>query len=305
MNAPEDPLGEFDISLIESYCPILPPPADFKDSSLFVLPELDLNYDLDSLLAPTWTNCETIAPSALSSPSHSRCHSKQLSLASPLLESKILPGIPPLIEQDDSPLSSPPTSNCPSTIKKSASRRKSRSRNNSIGCDIFSYNYCTTNNTKFKVSKSANTSPILKPPLKPSVTIASIDTLGRFQKSTSSNFLSGSKSSPPAPIAPPPPLPPPTTKKRSKSVGNPFYKPIMHVVSPSQQQQRQKRTESFDSTSLVLDNNSFIETTTIDQKLNEEVFVVESLFGNYNRFANDVSDNKENYFDPLSESFSV
>ncbi|RLV92174.1 hypothetical protein JA1_003428 [Spathaspora sp. JA1] len=302
MNLPEDPLGEFDISILESYCLSLPAPTEFKDPTLFLLPESDLNYDLDSLLlAPTLTNCETIAPSALTSPSHSRCHSKQLSLASPLSESKILTGIPPLLEHDDSPLSSPPGSTCPPTIKKSYARKKSRSRNNSIGCDIFSYNYSLSNAPRFKVSKSANTSPTFKPPLKPSVTIASIDTISSLQKSNSKSL---SKSPPVAAVSVPLP---PHTKRKSTSAVNPFYKPIMQVISPIQQRQRSRRKESLDkiNSSITLDSNSFIDPTTSDDRYNEELLVVESLFGNYNKFPNSVSDNKENYFDPLAETFSI
>ncbi|EDK43432.1 predicted protein [Lodderomyces elongisporus NRRL YB-4239] len=142
-------------------------------------------------------------PSSVSA--YSSSHSRNQSLASPLQVPSELRSYLPRV-----PVSSPKTELALRT--KSFDAQPKYNEKNIIYCEFASTRTkATTKNKclmkKYKVSKSSTASPVLRPPLKPSVTITSIDTLTKLQNPPA---LTGKG----------------ITSPLKTKVGNPFYKPI-------------------------------------------------------------------------------
>ncbi|CAK9438580.1 uncharacterized protein LODBEIA_P28040 [Lodderomyces beijingensis] len=191
------------------------------------------------------------------SQNHSRNHCRIQSLASPLQ-------VPAELQL---PSAMPPA--CATTVPspvhnkiRPTQRSKSFDAYKSSGGDIYSYNFSSlakAQHSKYKVHKSSsssvsttsNSSPIMmRAPLKPCVTIASIDTLDKFQKSmtiNNGNAYNNNSSSNNNSIN--------NSNSMPKKVGNPFYKPVTRAQKqPSSQPQLQPQLQpepSINSTASV------------------------------------------------------
>ncbi|RCK60997.1 hypothetical protein Cantr_08382 [Candida viswanathii] len=190
----EDPLSEFEMTFLDFFTEDPTATAatttttttttaaqDIANEtpSLFVNANADLDFDINN-----WTSAESTTTSLANSPANNfkLLSSKNTLLASPL--------------QDYNEL-------CPSMSHPRLDRKHSRN----LGSDIFTYDYTTNkpSNTKYRVNKPSSSSPLMRLPLKPSVTIASIDTLSRLDVKSSAAAI-------------------PKT-----NVGNPFYKSPMET----------------------------------------------------------------------------
>lgn len=172
----EDPLSDFEMSFLD----IFP-----QDQSIITnediankTPSLFFNYDLPFALNNI-TSTESTTTSITSSPDNNfrQLNSKNTLLASPLQHN---------------------TEVCPTMVNHQHHRNNSTNH----GSDIFTYDYTTNKpkNNKYRINKPTSVSPLLRPPLKPSVTIANIDTLSQLEVKSSKVAI-------------------PKT-----NVGNPFYK---------------------------------------------------------------------------------
>ncbi|RCK56047.1 hypothetical protein Cantr_05269 [Candida viswanathii] len=189
----EDPLSEFEMTFLDFFTEDPSAAATITTTittttaqdianetpSLFVNANADLDFDINN-----WTSAESTTTSLASSPANNfkLLSSKNTLLASPLQEYNEL---------------------CPSMSHPRLDRKHRRNQ----GSDIFTYDYTTNkpSNSKYRVNKPSSSSPLMRPPLKPSVTIASIDTLSRLDVKSSAAAI-------------------PKT-----NVGNPFYKSPMET----------------------------------------------------------------------------
>ncbi|KAI5949704.1 hypothetical protein CANMA_005512 [Candida margitis] len=164
----------------------------------------------------------------LSTKPNTTSHKKAMSLASPLQmpdeEAYVMPSLVPISipRRKSTSTSSKPKRRLSLAL---STNRKSLNAKHHKGRDIFTYNFSDNNNaaphTKFKINKpSTGNSQFSRPPLKPSVTIASIDTLDRIRQSACL-VKPASKAEDPSRYA---------SASVSVStiihVGNPFYKPF-------------------------------------------------------------------------------
>jgi len=156
-----------------------------------------------------------------------QCHKKVFSLASPLQipdeENFIKPALTPMPDQRPQMSDINPETRQHLSLSL-ATRSKSFDAKQLKGKDIFTYNFTNTSKSQRfnKLSKSTKVaSQQWRPPLKPSVTITSIDTFSRTSKvSSSSETISKTMVSNEEVTG---------TASRTPSivnVGNPFYKPI-------------------------------------------------------------------------------
>ncbi|KAG5421800.1 hypothetical protein I9W82_000892 [Candida metapsilosis] len=164
-----------------------------------------------------------VSTALVSTKTNSKSHKKTLSLASPLQVSGEETYFVPTLSLGNKK-ERPPSNKCkvkqrlsPSLSTKSKSSDGKRFK----GKDIFTYNFCDNNQTpQGKINKppTKGSSQCLRPTLKPSVTITSIDALKRSQQ-----YLSPSMSNPPRRKSPQVSV---STAPTIKNVGNPFYRPF-------------------------------------------------------------------------------
>ncbi|CCG22483.1 hypothetical protein CORT_0B07780 [Candida orthopsilosis Co 90-125] len=162
--------------------------------------------------------------------SNNMCHRKTLSLASPLQmpdeEDYLMPTFKPISNKRRKLT----TNECQAKRRLSLSlstKSKSFDANHFKGNDIFTYKFCNKSKPQqmnFRISKSTKeNSQLLRPPLKPSVTITSIDTLSRTRQpscptnSASRIVVTPHNNSTSASVS---------STSTIIYVGNPFYKPF-------------------------------------------------------------------------------
>lgn len=186
----EDPLSEFELAFYdfipEEPTNIAATTKDIADKtpSLFINANNDFDFDLNN-----WTSEESTNTSLVNSPTN---NFKQLNSKNSLLGSPL---------QDYHEIN-------PTTVNSRLFDNHNETQGNN---DIFMYDYTTNKpkKNKYRVNKPSSSSPLLRLPLKPSVTIANIGTLSRLEVKSCKAAI-------------------PKT-----NVGNPFYKSPMETKSKS------------------------------------------------------------------------
>ncbi|KAI3403839.2 hypothetical protein KGF56_003269 [Candida oxycetoniae] len=198
-------------------------------------------------------------PSPIKSTSCSEYHhTRNHSLRSPLQVPDDFSFFP-----NDSSLSLSLSSSSPSKPKHAQRSKSFDATRSNRGQDIFSYNYSNNlkSSSRHRICKSSANSPQMKPPLKPSVTIASINTLAKFQKLS----------------------PPSASNSRNKrKVGNPFYKPMINnsINSNSSNSNSSNNNNNNSSTATIIinnNNNSTENTATNSDNLNSSSTICSTL----------------------------
>ncbi|KAK6457844.1 uncharacterized protein RJT20DRAFT_26732 [Scheffersomyces xylosifermentans] len=200
----DEPLDEFDFRFLDS--------GNGKSKDLYsTINDLEKDYDYNASLSTPITSQPfkyfeyldnaNSNPPRMANPRMRNSIGKQMTLASPLLECQECPfkdfgPIEVLETKHEVGQSQDKDDHSPHSEVKFVKKKKPY--------------------TRYKVSKSSTTSPTLRPSLKPSVTIASIDTFSNFQKMAISQQKTATCSvitTTAIPVAAP------------THVGNPFYRP--------------------------------------------------------------------------------
>ncbi|EMG46686.1 hypothetical protein G210_3060 [Candida maltosa Xu316] len=233
----EDPLGsDFDISFLELFCSTPTTNQIVNDTpSLFLNQNQDFNLNLDN-----WST-ESLQTSSTSSTSTSQFNSPTLNNTHTAADKKKKTLLcSPLQDYHDLYLTTT-SNNINSQQQQQQQNPESSMMNNDSNKihDILSPDYTTqrpnnNNNNKYRIGKSS--SPLMRPPMKPSVTIANIDTYSRLDAKVSTK----------------------STIPKTK-VGNPFYKsPIHHKKKHLPVRKTPKVIEDDDKIiyDLLTDNNN-------------------------------------------------